>query len=116
MFRALALRYEGRVAFLGVDALDERAAAERFLARQPTPYPHVEDPDGSAARLAGGGRAWPTTSFYTADGRLEFVHQGAYPTARALEEAIVRYALGGADRGGPRPLPSARPLEPGRDR
>jgi len=94
-FQRLAQRYRGRVRFIGVDSRDSRAAAERFLARYPTPFEHVEDPDAEAARMFGGGRAWPTTAFYTDSGRLNYTHQGSYRSADELDAQIRRYALRG---------------------
>ena len=94
-FANLARRYEGRVAFLGVDSLDERSATLAFLREYPTPFPHFFDPDGEVARVFFGGRAFPTTAFYTADGKLATTHQGVYPSETALDGDIRRYALGG---------------------
>lgn len=94
-FARLARRYEGRVAFLGVDALDRRPDALAFLQKYPTPFPHFFDPDAEVARVFYGGRAFPTTAFYAADGKLATTHQGAYPSEAALEGDIRRYALRG---------------------
>ena len=88
-----ALELRGRVAFLGVDSKDNAGAAKRFLAQYPTPYPHIEDPDAKIARSFGGGRAWPTTAFYDARGKVAFVHQGAYASEAKLAEDVERYAL-----------------------
>jgi len=93
-FQRLAKRYEGRVAFLGVDSKDARDDAAAFLARYPTPYPHFYDQDGSIARIFRGGRAFPTTAFYDGSGRLTFTHAGGYATQAKLDEDIRRYALG----------------------
>ena len=90
-----ALKLRGRVAFLGVDSKDNAGAAKRFLAQYPTPYPHIDDPDAKIARSFGGGRAWPTTAFYDARGKVAFVHQGAYASEAKLAEDIERYALRG---------------------
>lgn len=90
-----ALKLRGRVVFLGVDTKDSARDARRFLARYPTPYPHLEDPDAVIARTFGGGRAWPTTAFYDERGRVSFVHQGAYATEARLAEDIRRYVLRG---------------------
>lgn len=90
-----ALKLRGRVVFLGVDTKDSARDARRFLARYPTPYPHLEDPDAAIARSFGGGRAWPTTAFYDERGRVSFVHQGAYANEARLAEDIMRYALRG---------------------
>ena len=89
----LAQRYRGKVAFLGVNSRDSTDVARRFLAEYPTPFAHVEDPDSDVARLFRGGRAWPTTAFYDATGKLTFTHQGAYATQALLDADIRRYAL-----------------------
>lgn len=94
-FERLARRYADRVAFLGVNSKDSRAGARRFLARHPVPFPHYLDPDGSVARVFRGGRAFPTTAFYNADGRLVATHSGAYASAAKLGDDIRRYALDG---------------------
>ncbi|MDP9377323.1 MAG: TlpA family protein disulfide reductase, partial [Actinomycetota bacterium] len=39
-FATLARRYEGEVAFLGVNSQDSREPALKFLKRQPVPFPH----------------------------------------------------------------------------
>ena len=93
-FERLARKYEGRVAFLGVNSQDSRDDAVRFLDENPVPFPHFYDRNSEIARLFGGGRAWPTTAFYRADGELEFTHQGAYRNEGDLEDDVVRYALG----------------------
>jgi cytochrome c biogenesis protein CcmG/thiol:disulfide interchange protein DsbE len=94
-FQELASEYAGRVAFIGVDSKDDRDAAETFLDDYPVPYPHYFDPETEIARVFGGGRAWPTTAFYDADGELVQNHAGAYDSARALEADLRRFALGG---------------------
>lgn len=94
-FQHLSKRYDGRVAFLGVDAKDARSDAEKFLKKRPVPYPHFYDEDASIARTFGGGRAWPTTAFFAADGKLAYTHIGAYATEAKLNQDINRYALRG---------------------
>ena len=112
--RRLARRLEGRVAFVGVNARDGVGAAAAFLRAQPTPFAHVHDRDGAAARAIGGGRAWPTTAFYDATGRRIHVMQGAYPTQARLLEDIERHAVGGPlDGAGARPAGRA-PARPAR--
>jgi cytochrome c biogenesis protein CcmG/thiol:disulfide interchange protein DsbE len=93
IFRRLAEKYAGRVAFLGVDMQDEREAALAFMNELPTPYPHYFDEDASISRLFGGGRVSPTTGFYDARGKLVFSHLGAYPDDAQLEAEVRRYAL-----------------------
>ncbi|MGI8512603.1 MAG: TlpA family protein disulfide reductase [Solirubrobacteraceae bacterium] len=92
-FAALAKRYEGRVAFLGVNSNDSAEAAKRFLAEHPTPFPHFSDPDVRIARTFRGGLAWPTTAFYDASGKLTDTHSGGYASEARLEEDIREFAL-----------------------
>lgn len=94
-FQALAAKYRGRVAFLGVDAQDSRGAAEAFLKEFPTPFPHFYDEDASIARVFRGGTAWPTTAYYAASGKLVKTHLGAYATKAKLESDLKEFALGG---------------------
>ncbi|MDP9260093.1 MAG: TlpA family protein disulfide reductase [Actinomycetota bacterium] len=94
-FQKLANKYEGRVAFLGVDSRDSRGDAAAFLKRHPVPYPHYYDQDASVARVFRGGRSWPTTAFYGKDGQLVFTHQGSYATEAKLDQEIRRYAPDG---------------------
>jgi thiol-disulfide isomerase/thioredoxin len=94
-FQHLAKRYEGRVAFLGVDSQDNRGDAEAFLKKLPVPYPHFYDEDASIARVFRGGRAWPTTAFYNSSGKLTYTHVGAYANEAKLDDDIRRYALNG---------------------
>ncbi len=93
IFQRLADKYAGRVAFLGVDMQDDRAAALAFMEEVPTPYPHYFDEDASISRLFGGGRVSPTTGFYDANGKLVFSHLGAYTDDAQLEAEIRRYVL-----------------------
>lgn len=94
-FQRLAAEYGDRVAFLGVDSQDSRDDAEEFLAEFPTPYPHYFDPDGSVARIFEGGRAFPTTAFYSAAGELTETHLGAYTEQDQLEEDVREMAIRG---------------------
>lgn len=91
-FGRQARKAEGRVAFLGVDSQDNRGDATDFLKKFPVPYPHYFDPDGSVARVFHGGRAFPTTVFYDASGKLVYTHIGGYATEAKLSEDIRRYA------------------------
>jgi cytochrome c biogenesis protein CcmG/thiol:disulfide interchange protein DsbE len=94
-FARLARRYAGRVAFLGVDAQDSRAAALSFLRRYRTPYPHYFDPSTAISREFKGGFAWPTTAFYDATGKLTATHAGGYASQARLEGDIRRFATHG---------------------
>jgi thiol-disulfide isomerase/thioredoxin len=94
-FARLARRYEGRVAFLGVNSKDNTDAARSFIKRYPVPFPHFSDPDGKIARVFRGGRAFPTTAYYATNGTLAYTHVGAYANEANLDADIRRYALHG---------------------
>ena len=94
-FQRLARRYDGRVAFLGVNSQDVDDDARAFLKEFPTPFPHFSDPDTNIAREFKGGRAWPTTAFYAADGSLARTHLGGYADESDLDTDIRKWALGG---------------------
>jgi len=94
-FRRQAEKYEGQVAFLGVNSQDNRDNAAAFLEKLPVPYPHYFDPDGEVARVFRGGRAFPTTAFYDPAGKLVYTHIGGYASEAKLAEEVRRYALDG---------------------
>jgi len=93
-FQRLARRYEGRVAFLGVNSQDADDDARAFLLEFPTSFPHFSDPDASIAREFRGGRAWPTTAYYSADGSLAHTQLGGYADEAGLDADIRKWALG----------------------
>ena len=92
-FRAMADKYRGRVAFLGVNSNDNREAAERFLRDNPVPYPSYFDPAMNVARVFKGGINWPTTAYYDRAGKLVETHAGSYASMAKLEEAIRENVL-----------------------
>ena len=94
-FRAMTKKYGGEVAFLGVNSNDSRDNAEAFLKENPGGFPSYYDRDSSIARAFEGGRAWPTTAFYNADGKRTNVHPGGYASQADLQEDIERHALNG---------------------
>ena len=91
-FASQATKLAGKVAFIGVDSKDSSDDAKAFLKANPVPYPSFEDQDGQIARLFRGGRAFPTTAFYDANGKLTESYAGSYPTEAKLAEDIERYA------------------------
>ena len=93
-FEELAEKYEDRVAFLGLNSRDGRAAAEDFLDEHAVNYPSVYDERGDQARSIGAGASWPTTVFFDAGGSAVFIRQGGYVDAAALEADIRQHALG----------------------
>jgi cytochrome c biogenesis protein CcmG, thiol:disulfide interchange protein DsbE len=90
-FQRLSVELGRRVAFLGVDSQDNDADARKFLRRYPVSYPSYRDPDQEVARRFDAALAFPTTAFYDAEGRLAYVHQGAYASEAKLREDIRRY-------------------------
>lgn len=92
-FRSAATRYRDRVAFLGLDAQDDRGDAEQFLTELPFGIPSVFDPDASVSASLGGGTSWPTTFFLDAQGEVVNVKIGAYATEELLNRDIEQFAL-----------------------
>jgi cytochrome c biogenesis protein CcmG, thiol:disulfide interchange protein DsbE len=91
----LSARFGKRVAFVGVDAEDNDAAARTFLGEFPLPYPSFTDPDQDISRLIGATAGFPATAFYAPNGERVFVRQGQYASQADLAADIRRYALGG---------------------
>src|SRR3954467_5347219 len=90
-FQQSAVRYGRQVAFLGVDARDNRGEAKGFLRDFPVTYPSVEDPDESVLGKLGG-RGYPSTAYYDRNGKMLFLHQGPYRTDADLNAHIRRFA------------------------
>jgi cytochrome c biogenesis protein CcmG/thiol:disulfide interchange protein DsbE len=83
------------VAFLGIDSGDSaRAAGASFLRAHPVAYPSYYDPSGDAGSAITDSAFTPVTVFYDSRGD-QFIHQGPYTSAAALERDIRRYALDG---------------------
>jgi thiol-disulfide isomerase/thioredoxin len=93
-FQALGVKYGKQVAFVGLNAGDNRGDAAKFVKRFPVSYPSYEDPDEKIARTIRAPANYPITVFFDRRGKIVFVHQGGYPTEAKLDEDIRRYALG----------------------
>jgi cytochrome c biogenesis protein CcmG/thiol:disulfide interchange protein DsbE len=91
IFQQLATDRGKELAFIGVNAADERPAAERFLAERPLPYPSYEDPDEEIARSLEAAKYFPVTIFVDARGKTAFIHTGEYTSQAELEADIDRY-------------------------
>ena len=87
-----AKKRRGEVAFVGVNAEDNRADAQEFLAEHSVPYKHFEDPRQEIAASFDGVQGFPVTAFYRANGKREYVHIGGYASEADLAEDIERYA------------------------
>ncbi len=83
----------GKVAFLGIDFMDDRDAADAFLRESPPGFASIYDPNGDVTRELGGGRGIPTTFFIARDGTLKFQKIGGYADAEMLEADIRKHAL-----------------------
>ena len=93
-FQEAVRRRGSEVAFLGINLVDNREAAEEFLGTRPVPYPSLEDGNGGITREAAPGvRGAPHTIFYDAEGRRVLIHQGQYRTVDDLMADIEKYAL-----------------------
>jgi cytochrome c biogenesis protein CcmG/thiol:disulfide interchange protein DsbE len=93
-FQKLSASLGKRIAFMGVDSMDNNGDAAQFLKKFPIPYPSFEDGDGKVAQVFNGVGPLPKTIFYNAAGKLTFVHVGQYATEAALRRDITRYADG----------------------
>ncbi len=87
-----AKKRRGEVVFLGVNSDDNRGDALEFLADNPVPYDHFEDPNQEIAASFNGVQGFPVTAYYRADGKREYVHIGGYASEADLAEDIDRYA------------------------
>jgi cytochrome c biogenesis protein CcmG, thiol:disulfide interchange protein DsbE len=89
-FQQEAVRFGSRVAFLGVNAKDNRGDAERFLRSFPVTYPSIEDADESVAHKVHA-IGYPTTLFFDRHGKQRFIKQGNYFRGSDLAADIRRY-------------------------
>jgi thiol-disulfide isomerase/thioredoxin len=94
VFQRVAVSDGRRVAFLGIDSGESRAAdARTFLRSFPVAYPSYYDHSGKAGLAITDSSFTPVTVFYNRAGG-EYIHQGPYPSVAKLEADISRYALG----------------------
>jgi cytochrome c biogenesis protein CcmG, thiol:disulfide interchange protein DsbE len=96
LFGRAAARFGTRVAFLGVDAEDDPAAARTFLRERPLPYPSFDDPDQGIAASQAPVVGYPRTAFYDRRGKLVHLKQGPYTSEAELAADVRRYAIGRA--------------------
>ena len=92
ILQRVALKRGRSVAFLGINAKDNRESAKRFLGRYPMTYPSVEDPDGAAYESLRVGYL-PSTVFIDRTGKVRIVHSGQYTSDADLNADIDRYAV-----------------------
>ena len=89
----LSARYGKQVAFLGIDAEDDEAAAKTFLREVPVPYPSYYDAHRDIARSIEAKVGFPNTVFIDKDGNVVYVKVGPYAHESELEEDVRHYAL-----------------------
>ncbi|MDX6726837.1 MAG: cytochrome c biosis protein CcmG, thiol:disulfide interchange protein DsbE [Baekduia sp.] len=89
-----SVRFGKQVAFLGLDSGDNDGDAQAFLKKFPLTYPSYIDRKTRVAQSLEIGKNYPTTMYYDAAGKLQYIHQGLYSTPEALAADIQRYALG----------------------
>jgi cytochrome c biogenesis protein CcmG/thiol:disulfide interchange protein DsbE len=94
VLQSTSARYGKQVAFLGLDSQDNDADASKFLARFPVPYPSLVDRNSRIAQDLGIAKFFPTTVFYDASGKQQYVHDGPYTSDDGFAADIKRYALG----------------------
>lgn len=83
------------VAFLGVDANDDTAAAEGFLTDHSVPYPSYADPDREIANSIGASAGIPATAFFDDEGERTYTKIGQYTSQEELEADVKTYAIKG---------------------
>jgi thiol-disulfide isomerase/thioredoxin len=91
VFQYVSAAQGKRVAFVGLDAVDNEGKAKEFLREFPTPYPSYRDPRGAISDALGLTGGAPITLFLDERGKTAFVHQGKYKDRASLERDIDRY-------------------------
>lgn len=94
VLQAASLKYGKEVAFLGLDTTDHDGDATKFLSHFPVTYPSLVDRNAHIAQSLGIGRTFPTTVYYDARGKVQYIHQGPYTSNAKFAADIERYALG----------------------
>jgi cytochrome c biogenesis protein CcmG/thiol:disulfide interchange protein DsbE len=92
-FQQASVKFGKQVAFVGLDSGDNDADATKFLKQFPLPYPSYVDRNARIAQDLEIGKSYPTTMFYDATGKVQYIHQGPYATEGALATDIQRYAV-----------------------
>jgi cytochrome c biogenesis protein CcmG/thiol:disulfide interchange protein DsbE len=91
IFQDGAVKHGKEVAFLGLNSGDKDAAAKKFLATRPLPFPSYTDPDSRIAQLREIGAGFPMTFFVDRGGKTVYTHTGPYTSQKQLDEDIDRY-------------------------
>jgi cytochrome c biogenesis protein CcmG/thiol:disulfide interchange protein DsbE len=91
VFESVAAKEGTKVAFLGDNGTDVDAAARRFLARRPLPFPSYTDPHETIARSLEIPQNYPMTILLDRRGKMAHIHAGPYRSDADLIQDIKRY-------------------------
>jgi thiol-disulfide isomerase/thioredoxin len=91
IFERVATARGKSVAFIGLNGKDKTAAATRFLATQPLPYPSYVDANEDVARSLEAPSYYPMTVFLDRRGRMAHIRTGEYTSEQDLSADIDRY-------------------------
>jgi thiol-disulfide isomerase/thioredoxin len=91
VFQSVATKEGTKVAFVGVNGKDVDAAARRFLAKRPLPFPSYTDPHETIARALRIPQNYPMTVLLDRRGKMAYIHPGPYRNDAALRQDIKRY-------------------------
>jgi len=91
VFQSVATKEGTKVAFVGVNGKDVDAAARRFLAKRPLPFPSYTDPNETIARSLRIPQNYPMTVLLDRRGKMAYIHPGPYRDDAALQQDIKRY-------------------------
>jgi thiol-disulfide isomerase/thioredoxin len=91
VFEAVAAKEGTKVAFLGDNGTDIDAAARRFLAKRPLPFPSYTDPRETIARALEIPKNYPMTVLLDRNGKMAHIHTGPYRSDADLLKDIRRY-------------------------
>ena len=91
VFQSVATKEGTKVAFVGVNGKDVDAAAHRFLAQRPLPFPSYTDPNETIARSLHIPQNYPMTVLLDRRGKMAYIHPGPYRNDAALQQDIKRY-------------------------
>jgi thiol-disulfide isomerase/thioredoxin len=91
VFESVAAKEGAKVAFLGDNGTDIDAAARRFLAKRPLPFPSYTDPHETIARSLEIPQNYPMTILLDRQGKMAHIHAGPYRSDADLIRDIRRY-------------------------
>jgi cytochrome c biogenesis protein CcmG/thiol:disulfide interchange protein DsbE len=94
VLQSTSTKYGKQVAFVGLDSKDNDGDAATFLRHFPVPYPSYVDRKARVAQKLEIGQYYPTTMFFDAGGKMQYIHQGPYTSDAAFAADVERYALG----------------------